>query len=197
MVLSKYNALILPHINYCLLSWGSGSVGKNILLKQNRATRAIFCAGYNAHTEPLFKIYKLLKIDDIYNCRLLVPYYNLVYNNVPQYLSPMLPNTSLATNRYPIRHPRLQPPFHSHPFISQTCKYNLPVLLNSINNQSDELTVIVRNVDNTSLSGFKNLICLVNTRMSVLFRIVTFVRFNYFKHRCFVSCVPRLLLGVL
>ena len=82
-------------------------------------------------------------------------YYNLVHNKVPQYLSSFLPNTSLATNRYPIRHPRLQPPFHSHAFISQTCKYNLPVLLNSINNQSDELTVIVRNVDNTSLSGFK------------------------------------------
>ena len=155
ILLSIYNALILPHINYCLLSWGSGSVAKFFFFKQKRAIRAISCAGYNAHTEPLFKIYKLLKIDDIYNRRLLVLYYNLVHNKVPQYLSSFLPNTSLATNRYPIRHPRLQPPFHSHAFISQTCKYNLPVLLNSINNQSDELTVIVRNVDNTSLSGFK------------------------------------------
>ena len=158
ILLSIYNALILPHINYCLLSWGSGSAAKNIFLKQKRAIRAISCAGYNAHTEPLFKIYKLLKIDDIYNSRLLVLYYNLVHNKVPQYLSSFLPNTSLATIRYPIRNPRLQPPPHSHAFISQTCKYNLPVLLNSINNQSDELTVIVRNVVNTSLSGFKKTI---------------------------------------
>ena len=86
---------------------------------------------------------------------MLVLYYNLVHNKVPQCLSSFLPNTYLATNRYSIRHPRLQPPFHSHAFISQTCKYNLPVLLNSINNQSDELTVIVRKFDNTSLSGFK------------------------------------------
>ena len=150
-----YNALILPHINYCLLSWGSGSAAKNIFLQQKRAIRAISGAGYNAHTEPLFKIYKLLKIDDIYNCRLLVLYYNLLHNKVPQYLSSFLPNTSLATNRYPIRHPRFQPPFHSHAFISQTCKYNLPVLLNSISSQSDELTVIVRNADSTSLSRFK------------------------------------------
>ena len=28
ILLSIYNALILPHINYCLLSWGSGSVAK-------------------------------------------------------------------------------------------------------------------------------------------------------------------------
>ena len=95
------------------------------------------------HTEPLFKIYKLLKIEVIYNCRLLVLYYNLLHNKVLQYLSSFLQNTSLATNRYPIRHPRLQPPFHSHAFISQTCKYNLPDLLNSINNLSDELTVII------------------------------------------------------
>ena len=86
-------------------------------------------------TELLFKIDKLLQMEDIYNCRLLVLYYNV------------LPNTSLATNRHPIKHPRLQPTFHTHTFISQTCKYNLPVLLNSINNQSDELTVIIRIVD--------------------------------------------------
>ena len=113
-------------------------------------------------------------------------------------MSTILPNTSLATNRYPIRHPRLQPPFHSHAFISQTCKYNLTVLLNSINNQSDELTDIVRNVDNTSLSDLKkqqNLICLVNIRMSVPFRNATFVRFNHFIPHCFVlcGCVPRIL----
>ena len=83
ILLSICNGLILPHINYCLLSWGSGSVAKNIFLKQKRAIRAISCAAYNAHTEPLFKIYKLLKIDEIYNCRLLVLYYNLLHNKVP------------------------------------------------------------------------------------------------------------------
>ena len=30
ILLTIYNALILPHINYCLLSWGSGSAAKNI-----------------------------------------------------------------------------------------------------------------------------------------------------------------------
>ena len=78
-----------------------------------------------------------------------------MHNKVPQYLSSFLPNTSLATIPYPIRHPRLQPPSHSHALISQTCEYNLPVPLNSISNQSDELTVIVRKVVKTSLSGTK------------------------------------------
>ena len=32
ILLSIYNALILPHINYCLLSWGSGIEAKGIFL---------------------------------------------------------------------------------------------------------------------------------------------------------------------
>ena len=35
--LSIYNALILPHINYCLLSWGLGTAAKGIFLQQKRA----------------------------------------------------------------------------------------------------------------------------------------------------------------
>ena len=44
---------------------------------QKKAIRAINSAGYNAHTEPLFKLYNLLKVEDIYKFRLLVFYHNL------------------------------------------------------------------------------------------------------------------------
>ena len=77
----------------------------------------------------------MLKIVDIDKCPLLVLYHNLMHNKV--YLSSFLPNTSVALNRFPIRHPRLQPPFYTHAYISQTSKDKLPVLLNSINMHSD------------------------------------------------------------
>ena len=73
-------------------------------------------------------------------------------------------------------------------------------MLNSINNQSDELTVIVRNVDNTSISEFKkqqNPICLINNRMSVPLRIATFVRFNHFIPHCFVLCATNIALCII
>ena len=35
-LLSIYNALIFPYINYCLLSWGSGSAVKNIFFKSEK-----------------------------------------------------------------------------------------------------------------------------------------------------------------
>ena len=152
-------ALILPHINYCLLSWGTTSAVKTIFLIQKRAIRAIFSAGYNAHTEPLFKLYNVLKVEDIYNYRLLVLYYNLKHKNVPYHIASFLPKTSIARERYPIRKSRFQPPLHAHEYISKTCKYRLPVFLNSINNnsgKSDKLKNIIDEIDNITLVKFKS-----------------------------------------
>ena len=92
-LITIYNALILPHINYCLLSWGSVTTVKNIFTQQKKAIRAISSAGYNAQV-IIFKLYNVLKVEDIYNYRLLVLYYNLKHNKVPNYITSFL---------YPIR----------------------------------------------------------------------------------------------
>ena len=55
-----YNALLLPHINYCLVTWGYQCKRINIL--QKRAIRIITLSTYNCHTAPLFKKLKLLTI---------------------------------------------------------------------------------------------------------------------------------------
>jgi hypothetical protein len=56
------NALIMPHFNYCLLVWGYNT--KRIHLLQKKVLRVISCTRYVAHTEPIFKRLRLLKIDD-------------------------------------------------------------------------------------------------------------------------------------
>ena len=48
-----YNALLLPHINYCLVTWGYQCHRINIL--QKREIRFITLSRYNSHTAPLFK----------------------------------------------------------------------------------------------------------------------------------------------
>ena len=73
ITLAIYNVLVLSHINYCILSWGADS--NTIFILQKKAVRAIASAGYNAHTEPFFKLFNLLKIEDIYKFRLLVLYH--------------------------------------------------------------------------------------------------------------------------
>ena len=160
ILLTIYNALILPHINYCLLSWGSASAVKTIFTIQKRAIRAISSAGYNAHTEPLFKFFNVLKVEDIYNYRLLVLYYNLKHKNVPYHIASFLPKTSIARERYPIRKSRLQPPLHAHEYITKTCKYRLPVFLNSINNNSEN-SDILRNI----IDEINNIMHLLNLKV--------------------------------
>ena len=61
---SVYNTLVLPHINYCILSWGSQF--DRIHLLQKRAVRNISKSNFRAHIEPLFKEPNLLKVQDIY-----------------------------------------------------------------------------------------------------------------------------------
>ena len=60
---TMYNSLILPHLNFSILSWGlhSGRLPK----LQKRAVRIITLNKYNAHTEPILKYLGLLKVNDI------------------------------------------------------------------------------------------------------------------------------------
>ena len=55
---------MLPHLNYCILSWGFQC--QEIYLLRKRAIRNIEKAGYRTHTEPIFKSLNLIKVQDIY-----------------------------------------------------------------------------------------------------------------------------------
>ena len=153
ILLAIYNALVLPHINYCILSWGADS--NTIFILQKKAVRTIASAGYNAHTEPFFKLYNLLKIEDIYKFRLLVLYHNISHLKTPQYLEMFLPNTSQGNIHYAMRNPRLQLPVHSHEFIKTTCRYQLPTLLNNLNEESEILKHVIANIETSTLMGLK------------------------------------------
>ena len=155
ILLAIYNALVLPHINYCILSWGADS--NTIFILQKKAVRAIASAGYNAHTEPFFKLYNLLKIEDIYKFRLLVLYHNISHLKTPQYLDIFLPNTSQGNIHYAMRNPRLQLPVHFHEFIKTTCRYQLPTLLNNLNSESEILKHVIANIETTTLLGLKRI----------------------------------------
>ena len=113
------------------------------------------------HTEPLFKFYDILKVNDIYKYKLLTFYYNIKRSNVPVYLSKFLPDVSHGARNYEIRNPRLQPPVYFHEYITGTCRYQLTVLLNEINSivePLDPLKSVVNNVQNVTLLGLKRTI---------------------------------------
>ena len=97
---SIYNTLILPYLNYCILSWGfSMPRVKNI---EN--------ADYRAHTEPIFKSLNLIKVQDINYLTILKFYSKLINNNLPHYFDDFIPHFSIGATNYNIRNPDMQLP---------------------------------------------------------------------------------------
>ena len=72
ILLSLYNTLILPYLNYGILAWGNSSriYLDRILLIQKRVIRIINHKDRLAHTDELFYSNKILKINDLYHLRL-------------------------------------------------------------------------------------------------------------------------------
>ena len=62
-----YSTLFLPHLNYGNLLWNSNC--EKLFKLQKKALRLISLSKYNAHTEPIFKNLKILKLPDL--CALL------------------------------------------------------------------------------------------------------------------------------
>ena len=125
-----YNSLLLPHINYCLTTWGYHC--HRLQKLQKRAIRIITLSKYNDHTAPLFKKLNLLTIKDILALQELKLYYKFIHNNVPPYIQQwqIKQNTNIHSH-----YTRNQNEFYivgtKHAFAKQCLKNNLPNTLNA------------------------------------------------------------------
>ena len=77
ILLTIYNTLILPHINYGILSWGFKS--DRILKLQKEVVRIITLSKFNAHSERIFKRLNVLKV--------IIFGYKLQHNTLPAYFN--------------------------------------------------------------------------------------------------------------
>ena len=84
-LLSIYHFLFASHLNYGLLLCGTHVYRVSKL--QKKAVRIMSNSKYLAHSEPLLKTLKLLKIGDLYKMKLMKFYYNLSYNLLPSYFN--------------------------------------------------------------------------------------------------------------
>ena len=152
ILLNIYNALILPHFNYCLLSWGTG-IGDNhhLHILQKKAIRLISNSNFISHTEPIFKRLKLLKITDIFTLAVWKFYYKLMNDLLPHYFNNIKPRLPDICNYYSIRAPLFTLPKVNIELIRTSIKYILTNLLNT----SDEATHIAGKVHTHSLYGYK------------------------------------------
>ena len=126
-----YNTLLLPHINYCLMTWGYH--GQRIYKIQKRAIRTITLNKYNDHTAPLFKKLNILTLNDIIVLQELKFYFKFVHKILPSYLQKWQLTTNTDIYTY---NTRQQNELHivgtKHTFAKQCLKHNLPKTLNNI-----------------------------------------------------------------
>ena len=142
-----YNSLMLPHLNYGITLWGFKC--ERILKLQKKAARILSASKYNAHTEPLFKNLKLLKIEHILKLHELKLYYKFIHIRLPVYLQNLKldQNSSIhninTRGQHNIHTTRVQ-----HEFAKHSLRYTLPRTINNTPN------IIINKIYTHSLHGF-------------------------------------------
>ena len=87
ILIMLYNALFLSFVQYGIIVWGQtfGSYLEPLSKLQKRAVRAISHQTFLAHSLPIFKDLKLLRIDDIFKSKLLTFVYESINKLTPVY----------------------------------------------------------------------------------------------------------------
>ena len=154
-----YNTLFLPHLNYGILLWGSET--ESIHKVQKRALRIISDNKFNAHTEPICRAERLLKVKDIYRLGIYKFYYKLINNHLPHYFQDFTPTFSVGVNHYSLRNPIRQIPRIKHEFPRHPLRYKL---IETLNNTSE--TIIEMAISQSQ----KNFIAYIKNDMIATYR---------------------------
>lgn len=127
-----YNTLILPHLTYCILIWGSST--KRLFKIQKKAVRIISNSAYLSHTDPLFKELEILKLNDLYTLNILKFLYKLKNDMLPPYfihysnLININPHRLNTRGRFALRPPKI-----NHEFAKSCLRYKLIETINMTN----------------------------------------------------------------
>ena len=79
-----YYSLIIPHFNYCYLVWGCNiHEGHKLHLLQKKGLRIIANSHVIAHSVPLCKRLRVVKVIDMFEMILWKIYYKLFNNMLP------------------------------------------------------------------------------------------------------------------
>ena len=149
ILLSLYNTLIMSHINYGLLLWGTKVY--ELEHQQKKAVRTIKNNHPLAHSEPLLKNLGLLNVHDLYHIKILKFYYKLVHTELPSYFNRYLPvfhNENRHDHGYTLRlgvRPLIRAPRVHHVFAEATVLYQTVKLINQINIHEPRLLDIINN----------------------------------------------------
>ena len=128
-----YNSLILPYLNYCCIVWGNNydSQLNRLVILQKRAIRLIEHVYPPTSSEPIFKQYNLLKLNDIAKTQMLVVMHKFITKELPSALNHLYKlQDHVVLNTRQIQH--LKQPFSNRNYRLFTSRYIGPKLWNEI-----------------------------------------------------------------
>ena len=127
-----YNALVLPHLNYCCLIWGNNYTTQieKLVVLQKRAIRLIERIYPPQSSEPVFKKYSVLKLSDIAKSQILVVMHKFLTNNLPKNIRSLFELSVSDNNTRQIQH--FKQPFSNRNYRLFTSRYTGPKLWNEI-----------------------------------------------------------------
>ena len=133
---SIFNSLIMPHLNYSLLAWGTKS--NKIELLQKKAIRVLYSKSPIAHTAHLCIKMKQPKLSDLYTCNLLKLYHKLYRNRLPPDFDNFLPE--FGEHNHMLRNDQIRLPVVRCEFreMNATCKYQMHLRLRNLANPGNQ-----------------------------------------------------------
>ena len=146
-----YNSLIVSHLNFGVMLWGSKC--DRVLKLQKKAVRIIKLKKYNAHTEPIFKELKILRIEHIVKQQELKFYFKFRNDLLPCYMQrlPLLHINDI--HRYPTRpEGEMRHPLIKHEYARNFIRYSIPQTINNTPH------CILDKIETHSLQGFSKYI---------------------------------------
>ena len=138
VLLSLYNAFILPHLSYCNTIWANTYTSRldKLFKLQKKAIRNVTKSNYLAHTSQLFKRLNTLKLQDINKVQITSLMQRFHTNTLSPYIMDMF---TLNSNIHPYN-TRSSNKIHQWKFRNtrskQTLRYTGPALWNAINPQN-------------------------------------------------------------
>ena len=125
-----YNSLVLPHITYGLILWGSKL--KRINKLQKWSVRTIINAKYNEHTEPIMRKLKILKVRDVRILAAIKIFHKYKNGKLPNYFNNMFEALPQNQHSYQLRQRDNRYPTASTIAASQSPRFVIPKIISEL-----------------------------------------------------------------
>ena len=100
ITLTLYHTLIRSHLSYGIMVWGHYC--DRLIKIPKKALRVVNLSKYNAHCDPLFKRFKILKLPDL-QLQELKTYFKFVHSELPTYLLELPFDLNVITHNHNTR----------------------------------------------------------------------------------------------